>query len=86
MQPQRLLERGLELRDLPQRLEGHLDAVGVEVVELAAVTDAITSGWRSSSIIVQAAVPELVWCPANIIEMNMPVISSAEKCGCRRRP
>ena len=28
---------------------------------------------------VQAAVPEVVWCPANIIEMNMPVTSSAEK-------
>ena len=24
---------------------------------------------------VQAAVPDVVWCPANIIEMNMPVTS-----------
>ncbi len=40
----------------------------------SSVTDAITSGWRSSSIIVHAAVPELVWCPANIIEMKMPVM------------
>src|SRR6267378_4300644 len=39
------------------------------------------SGWRSSSISVHDAVPELVWCPANIIEMNMPVISSAENRG-----
>ncbi|SKW05152.1 Uncharacterised protein [Mycobacteroides abscessus subsp. massiliense] len=29
----------------------------------------------------QEAVPELVWCPANIMEMNMPVISSAVKRG-----
>ena len=28
---------------------------------------------------VQAAVPEVVWCPANIIEMNMPVMMSALK-------
>ena len=27
---------------------------------------------------VHAAVPEVVWCPANIIEMNMPVTSSAQ--------
>ena len=31
---------------------------------------------------VQAAVPDVVWCPANIIEMNMPVTSSARKRGC----
>ena len=30
---------------------------------------------------VHAAVPEVVWCPANIIEMNMPVMMSAENCG-----
>ena len=36
----------------------------------------MTSGWRISSIRVQAAVPEVVWWPANIIEMNMPVTSS----------
>ncbi|SKW27562.1 Uncharacterised protein [Mycobacteroides abscessus subsp. abscessus] len=29
----------------------------------------------------QEAVPELVWWPANIIEMNIPVISSAVKRG-----
>ncbi len=28
---------------------------------------------------VQAAVPEVVWWPANIIEMNMPVTSSGRK-------
>ena len=28
---------------------------------------------------VHAAVPEVVWCPANIIEMNMPVTWSAVK-------
>ena len=32
---------------------------------------------------VHAAVPEVVWCPANIIEMNMPVTSSAREA---RRP
>ena len=30
---------------------------------------------------VQAAVPDVVWCPANIMEMNMPVTSSARKRG-----
>ena len=30
---------------------------------------------------VQAAVPEVVWWPANIMEMNMPVTSSARNRG-----
>ena len=36
-----------------------------------------TSGWRSISIRNQAEVPDVVWWPANIIEMNMPVTWSA---------
>ena len=36
-------------------------------------------GCLSSSMRVQAAVPEVVWCPANIIEMNIPVTSSADE-------
>ena len=47
-------------------------------------TSAKTSGWRSSSMRVQAAVPDVVWWPANIVEMNSPVISSAENGVCRR--
>jgi hypothetical protein len=46
-------------------------------VSSSVTTSAITSGWRSSSIIAQDAVPLLVWWPANIIEMKMPVMTSA---------
>ena len=41
------------------------------------MTRAMTSGLRSSSMISHEAVVEVVWCPANIIEMNMPVTMSA---------
>ena len=63
-------------RDLAQRLVAHLAAVGVERVELVAHAASIAPGLRSSSISVHAAVPDVVWCPANIIEMNIPVIWS----------
>ena len=81
VQAQRLLDGRLEPRHLPQRLVAHLLAVRVELVELGHAPPASASGWRSSSISVQAAVPEVVWWPANIIEMNMPVTLSVEKRG-----
>ena len=31
--------------------------------------------WRASSVSVQVAVPELVWCPANMVAITRPVIS-----------
>ena len=63
----------LELRDLAQRLVAHLAPVGVERVDLRRAPSSIAPGLRSSSISVHAAVPDVVWCPANIIEMNIPV-------------
>ena len=43
----------------------------------SSTTRFMTSGFRSSSMSVQAAVPDVVWWPANIIEMNIPVIWSS---------
>ena len=63
-------------RHLAQRLVADLAPVGVELVELARRRRVMTSGWRSSSISVQDAAVEVVWCPANIIEMNIPVMMS----------
>ena len=43
----------------------------------SSTTSVMVSGCRNISINDHAAVPEVVWWPANIIEMKMPVISSA---------
>ncbi len=72
VQAQRLLDRALELGDLAQGLVADLAPVGVDLVELVGRRASSRRGLRSSSISVQAAVPEVVWWPANIIEMNMP--------------
>ena len=64
-----------------KRLVADLLAVGVELVELGGDPGQSSSGWRSSSMSVHAAVPDVVWWPANIIEMNMPVTMSVENRG-----
>ena len=38
----------------------------------------LSRGSRSSSTSVQAAVPALVWWPANMVEIRMPVITLGE--------
>ena len=80
VQAQRLLDGRLEPRDLAQGLVGDLAAARRRARRSRPPPSAITSGLRSSSMSVHAAVPEVVWCPANIIEMNMPVMMSALNC------
>ncbi len=76
MEAQGLLDRRLEEGHGPQGLVADLGAVGVELGQLL-VDPGHDVGVAEHSIRVQAAVPDVVWCPANIIEMNMPVTSSA---------
>jgi hypothetical protein len=72
MEPQRLLDGGLGAGHLAQRLVA-TERPSAYSSSSSATTAAIASGLRSSSMSVHDSVVEVVWWPANIIEMNMPV-------------